>query len=303
MNNIKISVIIPIYNRANTLERCLKSVVNQSYPPNEIIVVDDGSTDNSTQIIRQFDKKIKIVKLKKNYGAQKARNEGIRNAKNDWIAFIDSDDEWLETKLEKQINSLVTNNCNQDIVIHSNCYVNNIEQNDRYWGLPLLDGDNVLPQVLLHSAMLFPSILTSKKSLIEINYLDENVLAYQEWDTAISLSHRCKFVHINEPLFIYHQKHGKTISENLRNSFTGYWYIINKHKQDIIKYCGNYVFNRHLLTAAILALNSGDFHSGRKVLKEINQFSIYTQLIKFFAFIHLKPKYLLSIGSYIKGKL
>ncbi len=301
MHNIKISVVIPIYNRANTLARCLTSVTNQTYQPAEIIAIDDGSTDDSIKTIRHFDSNIRIIRLKKNFGAQKARNEGIKNAKYGWIAFIDSDDEWLPNKLEKQISALKAKGINPMTVVHSDCYKKNIDSdNTTHWQLEKIDGENVYKNLLSKSGTLFPSILTSKQALEIINFLDENVPSYHEWDTAIRLAKYCRFIHIQEPLFIYNI-HQNTISKNSDTSVEGYQYIINKHKAEIIKLCGIDTYDRHLMTSAILAMNSGDFINGEKFLREIHRFSIKIMLLNFCTIFHLKPKYPMSLKSYIKG--
>ena len=95
-----ISVIIPVYNGSQHLRMCLESVVNQTHPPSEIIVINDGSTDNSSEIIKSYSN-IKLID-KANEGVAAARNEGIRHSKSDWISFIDQDDYWTEHSLRKR---------------------------------------------------------------------------------------------------------------------------------------------------------------------------------------------------------
>jgi glycosyltransferase involved in cell wall biosynthesis len=103
----KVSIIIPYYNSAKTILRALNSVVNQTYKDYEIILIDDGSIDNSYKIVNDFikkNKKIKIINIhQENTGPSKARNRGINKAKGKYIAFLDSDDEWSFNKLESQI--------------------------------------------------------------------------------------------------------------------------------------------------------------------------------------------------------
>ena len=94
---MKVSVIIPTYNRYEFLKRALISVYSQTYQPKEVIVVDDGSTDNTSQIKKDFPKIIYIYQ--KNKGVSFARNTGIKASTYNWITFLDSDDEWLEDKL------------------------------------------------------------------------------------------------------------------------------------------------------------------------------------------------------------
>lgn len=99
-----VSVILPTYNRAHLLERAIQSVLDQTYPDFEIIVVDDASIDNTVNIIKGIiNERIRYIRHEKNKGAAAARNTGIKLAKGKYIAFQDSDDEWLRDKLEKQI--------------------------------------------------------------------------------------------------------------------------------------------------------------------------------------------------------
>lgn len=96
-----ISVIIPVYNRARYIKECLESVFNQTYKDYEVIVVDDGSTDNLKQVLVPYKGRINYI-YKQNGGAASARNVGLRNAKGGYIAWLDSDDRWLPFKLELQ---------------------------------------------------------------------------------------------------------------------------------------------------------------------------------------------------------
>ena len=104
-----ISVIIPAYNAENTILDAVKSIQSQSYKAQyEIIVVDDGSTDRTLDVITKYSKQHTSLKIKiisqSNSGVSAARKTGIRNASGDWIAFLDSDDEWLPEKIERQMN-------------------------------------------------------------------------------------------------------------------------------------------------------------------------------------------------------
>ena len=113
MNEPLVSIITPVYNAERFLSDTIKSVQNQTYKNWEILLIDDCSKDNSAQIIKEFqkyDNRIKYIKLKKNSGASVSRNEGIRNAKGRFIAFVDSDDVWKSEKLEIQIKYMLKEN-------------------------------------------------------------------------------------------------------------------------------------------------------------------------------------------------
>tara|TARA_A100001015_G_scaffold248808_1_gene286427 strand:- start:2993 stop:4411 length:1419 start_codon:yes stop_codon:yes gene_type:complete len=100
-----ISVIIPTYNRDYCLDRAIQSVLKQDFPT-ECIIVNDGSTDNSITVLKQYKDTIKTITLYKNEGVSIARNRGVDYASSDWIAFLDSDDEWTKNKLSNQIEFL-----------------------------------------------------------------------------------------------------------------------------------------------------------------------------------------------------
>lgn len=104
-NENMVSVIIPTYNRAHCITDAVESVLNQTYKNYEIIVVDDGSTDGTQNLLNLYLSKIKYI-YQKNSGVSSARNKGIREAKGEYIAFLDSDDYWEPYKLELQVNCI-----------------------------------------------------------------------------------------------------------------------------------------------------------------------------------------------------
>lgn len=111
----KISVIIPTYNRGKLIEKSVNSVLGQSYKNIEVIVIDDGSTDNTENVIRSInDERLVYIKLEGNHGACNARNVGIDNSTGKYIAFQDSDDIFYKNKLEKQIKNLIKKKADLD---------------------------------------------------------------------------------------------------------------------------------------------------------------------------------------------
>jgi glycosyltransferase involved in cell wall biosynthesis len=277
---VSISIIIPAYNRSDTIVYCIQSILNQTYQNFEIILVDDCSTDNTVELTEKLnDSRIRIIKLDNNSGGQFARNTGIKNAQYDWIAFQDSDDEWLPLKLEKQIQELERVNFDKHYVIHGNCNVHNYEKNETtYWNLPLVE-ENCYQQLLTFPAPVFPALLVSKEALSEIGLLDEDVPSYQEWDTSIRLAKCCKFIHIQEPLFIYHKHSGETISKNLSRDIIGYQYILNKNKDEIISICGLEVWRQHLKNQITKFINWNLFETSPKnTIEQTLLFSLFKEI-------------------------
>lgn len=113
MENKLVSIITPVYNGEKYIEECIKSVLNQSYKNIEMIIIDDGSTDNSENIIKKYTKSfpfIKYIKCNENNGIWAARNIGIEKAKGRFISFLDADDIYKENKIKNQINYMLKNN-------------------------------------------------------------------------------------------------------------------------------------------------------------------------------------------------
>lgn len=236
LETVNISVVIPTYNREKTIEKCLESVTHQTYKPHEIILVDDGSKDDTIKIAESIKcSNLKIIKQNRK-GAQRARNTGIMNASGNYIAFIDSDDEWLPTLLEEEVMQL--KKLKKDVVLYSDCYIyNEKKKRKKIWRLPGKSG-NIYRFLLLHQGPMFQSMLVKRESLLKIGLLDEKVAAYQEWETAIRLAKNYNFIHLEKPLFVYTIHDGETISKDKKRGFLGYKYIIKKHRKEILKETG-----------------------------------------------------------------
>ncbi len=250
-----VSVIIPAYNREKTIEKSVKSVLEQTYQNIELIVIDDCSTDNTYNVVKNIkDDRLKLIRLEKNSGAQVARNQGIIESKGEWVAFLDSDDLWKVDKLALQLNCIKEINFNPYYVVHSDCDCLDITTNKKWqWKLPKTEGKCFI-DLLTRPAPMFQSLFVSKEALLKIDLLDINVPSYQEWDTCISLSKICDFIHIRKPLFTYVFHEGEKISKNKSKDLEGYWYIVNKFKDEMEKYG---LYRKHLKTLILRSLEFG----------------------------------------------
>lgn len=237
--SILISVVIPVYNRENTIRRCIMSVLQQTLLPYEIIIVDDGSADNTIGIVEEIKKNsnVNIAIIRgKHKGAQAARNSGIRAAKGEVIAFLDSDDEWLCDWLKRASEVYLSLGTTSAVVCAKGyCDTGNDRTIINMNGI----SGNIYKDLLKRAWPMFDALFVSKVALEQIGYLDEQCPAYQEWDTCISLSRDNSFFYIDEPMFIWHQDGDiETISSSGKNVL-GLKYIICKNKQEILKNCGN----------------------------------------------------------------
>lgn len=244
-----VSVVIPAYNRASTVEASIESVRAQSYAHWEIIVCDDCSTDKTVQVVEDLlikENRIRLIKAQVNRGAQAARNAGIHAAKGEWIAFLDSDDQWLPDSLEVRMNIARTNNVP---VVHSNAYILHPGKEKELYRVPALAG-SVYKQVLSGEGPMFPCLLVKKEALERIGYLDEKIPSYQEWDTAIRLAKIYEFGFEPKPTFIYDYRTDNAISRNAVRAGRGYEIIVNKHLVEIIRHAGFEALWYHMGIAA-----------------------------------------------------
>lgn len=172
-----ISVIIPTYNRAQTIERSIKSVLNQTYRDIELIIVDDGSTDNTYDVLKSInDERMRYI-YQENHGACVARNNGINHAKGEYIAFQDSDDIWHKEKLERQVFA-IENNKDVDIV----CCRTRCKQLDGKEFISLERRKGGIISIKDGPYGISTQTLLMKKSVASQIQFDENVTRYQDLD-------------------------------------------------------------------------------------------------------------------------
>jgi glycosyltransferase involved in cell wall biosynthesis len=246
----------------------LQSALNQTLQPLEIIVADDCSTDDTLKVIEKFNHpSVSVIKLSKNSGAQKARNEGIKVAKGEWIAFLDSDDEWLPLYLQTQLELAKKTDAS---VVYCEAFTYDGEVKNKY---EMADYSlNTFRNVLTKPGPMFQGLLVKKKCLETIHLLDEDVVAYQEWDTCIRLAKRYNFAYNPEPLFIYHLHQGVTISKHRKNEVKGYSYIVHKHQADILKVAGESAYLNHLKIIQLKYYNQKDWSNWKATSEEILKF-------------------------------
>ena len=200
-----ITIIVPIYNAEKYIERCIKSIINQSYRDIEIILVDDGSKDRSAIICDEYAKKDSRIRVihKKNEGVSKARNVGIDIAKGDYILFADSDD-WLELNMcQKMIDSAIDNK--SDIVV---CEYNNYYENNKRTEKLILDDFNnrAFSSIITDDKKKyggFPWNKLIKKEII-IKKFNENIHYYENLLFFLENSQfDLKYSVVHEPLYNY----------------------------------------------------------------------------------------------------
>ena len=210
-----VSVIIPTYNRALIIKDAIQSVLNQTYSDYEIIVVDDGSTDNTNNVINDFRSRSEKVHYiyQENKGRSAARNLGIRAARGDYVAFLDSDDMFLPEKLPVQVMAL-ENNLDFGMVFS---HVLRMDEHgnilhDISHGREKLTGW-IYPELLFikKNIITIPSVMVRKRVLNEIGGFDETMHICEDLDLwrRIAMSHQ--ILQMNEPLAIIRHRMNESL--------------------------------------------------------------------------------------------
>jgi teichuronic acid biosynthesis glycosyltransferase TuaG len=206
----KVSVIMPCYNHQKYIDTAIRSVLNQSYNNFELIIVDDKSSDGSIDKIehyRKIDDRIISLYHKNNMGASSCRNDAIKKADGDFIAFCDADDVWLNDKLEIQI-ELMTNRCNKDLlycdslIIDSSGSITGNNFSDYYQ--PFTGSKSaVFHKLCITNFINLSTVLLKKECADRIGYFDIDVRYVEDWLFWVSLAKYYDFYYLSRPLVKY----------------------------------------------------------------------------------------------------
>jgi teichuronic acid biosynthesis glycosyltransferase TuaG len=229
-SNILISVIIPTYNRSEYISAAIQSVLNQSITVHEILICDDGSSDDTKTVVQQFNHPHIIwLDCGKNGRPAIPRNIGITKAKGNWIAFLDSDDEWLPNKLEVQIKQAQLFNCS---VICTNAWAIQGEQKKMFF--TNLTSKTISFDVLIASNIVIcSSLLCEKKILIQAGQFPESIAlkAVEDYVLWLSIAAKHQIYYIHEPLVNYLELHESSIRQKGDDTITQRAKIFEHFKQ------------------------------------------------------------------------
>ena len=233
-NNFLVSAIIPTHNRSRLLNRSINSVLNQTYSAVDCIVIDDGSTDNTTEVIDEIkDDRLIFFSHKSNKGASAARNTGIRNSNGEFIAFLDDDDEWLPTKLEKQV-EILRNLPSKIGMVY--CWMDYFENGKLiYEHHPKLRGSVFLEVLETQRLGGCPTLLVRKEVFDKIGLFDESLPRGNDGDFIRRVCREYEVDLVPEVLVKVHVDHGKKrISENDKVGLLNH-IISQKHKLKVFR--------------------------------------------------------------------
>lgn len=258
-----VSVIIPTFNRRNTVLRSIASVQKQDYHNYEIIVVDDASSDGTEKLFAGLrDRKIKYIRHQKNKGGAEARNTGIHAAKGEFIAFLDSDDEWTFDKLSKQI-QIISESPEKIGAIYSGVIVRSWKNDIIPSQNPLYSGDILSELYARNCVGPLSSVIVKRDVFKECGMFDSRMPSCQDWDLCIRIAQKYHFECVKEPLVNYHLGK-KSITKDMAAKAIGHKLILKKYEENI---CNNRsAYGRQLLTIGHYLCRAGQIGNGRREL-------------------------------------
>ncbi len=266
-----VSVIIPTYNRAHIIPQTIDSVLAQTFRDFEIIVIDDGSTDDTSALLQhRYGEKITYGRIK-NSGLPAARNTGIKAARGHYIAFIDDDDVWLPDKLELQT-TLMQNNPSLGLV-YCGCYTINADGTVISETRPVKRG--ALFEDLLCSNFIVGSasaVLVTGGVFSKANYFDETLTACEDWDLWIRIAHDYPIDFIDKPL-VKVRRHHNNMQQNILNMEHATFSVLNKYWTEYAREQGlrdkkNGVYSAHCVNFAWKYYGAGDMQSFKRLLHQ-----------------------------------
>lgn len=224
-----ISVVIPTYNRGDRITNSIESVIKQTIEDLEIIVVDDGSTDNTKDVINHIhDSRIRYI-YKDNGGASSARNAGIMEARGEYIAFQDSDDCWHPEKLELQMKALLDNNADIVFCKFRRC---NYSTEEIY---PKLASGLVEYKEILLTPSVSTQTLFGKAAVFKDNLFDEKLPSLEDYDFSVNTFDRYVVFHMSECLVdVFLQE--DSLTRNIHKYIVGLERLLEKNKEIFAKY-------------------------------------------------------------------
>lgn len=223
-----VSVIVPVYNRAHYVAETIESILAQTYSNIELILINDGSTDSSLQVLREYQHRHpdKIVVIdQENQGQITARNNGISRAKGEFIAFLDSDDLWYPEKLELQLPLLK----NEVALVYS--AIENIDENGRVLEQEYCDESLVAEMyaaLLVQNRMTGGSVVVTKQALDDVGLFDPEFKAAENWDLWLRICRKYRAALVNKVLVKY-RIHPGNMSANSLLMLEAKEKIIRKH--------------------------------------------------------------------------
>jgi glycosyltransferase involved in cell wall biosynthesis len=230
------TVIIPTYNRAELLREAIQSVLDQTFEDFELIIIDDHSTDNTSEVVSSFnDNRIKYIMNDRTKGPAGARNTGIFKARGDWITFLDSDDIWLPEKLEVQFKKIQERDETVKFIYAGYAIYDFEKKKEVASYLPEKEGW-ILKDLLYNNYITaLCSVIVQKDILLKVGGFDERFPALEDWELYVRIAGLTKFGIVKKKIVYVRKTHKDRVSLNFQNKLTSVLLFRQKYDKLIRK--------------------------------------------------------------------
>jgi glycosyltransferase involved in cell wall biosynthesis len=265
-----VSVVIPTYDRPEMLSRAVRSVVGQTYEPIELIVVDDHSPTPAGEVVDQISTEslssLRCLRHEENQGGSAARATGIEAATGEYVAFLDDDDEWEPSKIEKQVDR-VRSASEDHVLVYTGIRQVNADGSTNAVKTPTAEGDVV--ERLLRGNFIgsYSAVMVSSNAIDAVGLPDERFPSWQDWEWYLRLAQEGVFLSVPEPLVIRHNGHDQMSSNFETKRDVSYPLLIQKG-QIIARECGceQEFKSGAAFELAWAAVENGEFGEARRYL-------------------------------------
>lgn len=271
-----VSVIMPAYNQEDFIQSSIESVLSQTYSNWELVVINDGSTDRTKEVVESFSDQRIILINQENQGVSKTRNNGLAASKGELIAFLDADDLWLPKKLEKQVQQFQTLGENVGFI---HAYYTEFDNRGEYSPKPFkhlkglnIDGD-VKRSIVIHDFVATLTVMIKREVLESIGDFDTTLSGPEDWDLWIRIAQKYQFGFIAEPLARYRlsasglSKNYEKFEGELKKVLDRYLLTSDFSKKD--QQLGLWLYYRHM--AHGYARGGKICHASKRLLQTIQQ--------------------------------
>lgn len=276
MNETPVSAVITTHNRKDFLQKAINSVLGQTYPNIELIVVDDASDDGTKELMEKLaeQKGIKYIRIEKedSRGGNYARNQGILASTGEYVAFLDDDDEWLKEKIQKQV-AVMDKNPDVGVVSCGRIFEYDLKRRVPQDLSKRMEGD-LSQRIWERIAFTTSEILVRRELLIQVGMFDEDLRYWQEYELSIRLCQQAKVALVHENLVLYRviKKDKSRLTNNINGWLDAVEYINKKHEK-LLNAASDEIRKKHELMihkdAVLRAANIGNKKLQKEHLKQV----------------------------------
>jgi glycosyltransferase involved in cell wall biosynthesis len=274
-----VTVVITTYNREKLLKRAIDSVLAQTYPHWELVIVDDASTDGTSDLVKQYpDERIHYIRHPQNRGSSASLNTGILSSNKKYISILDSDDEYVPTHLEKHVN-LIKNAPSEVGFVYCRIGEQQPDGSLKPAHFNLVRG-RVYKQALWQGYLAqMASLMVKRECFDAVGVFDTQFPCFKDDDICFRLAKKYAVDFIPEVLVIIHRDAPSQLTRDPRKYAIGWYYLLEKHGADILAECGVDRLSRHYVRAAWLFLKA---RQPKMVLRSFqNAYRLYRDPLKF----------------------